>query len=66
MPYTMDDFLKEVTLEGLDKLTPEERSRGLPAEERLRGLPAVQIEACLRQLRQEPKGVGAKKRKRKR
>jgi hypothetical protein len=40
MPYTMDDFRKEVAREVLDQLTPEERLRGLPAEERLRGLPA--------------------------
>jgi hypothetical protein len=43
MPYTMDDFRKEVALEVLDQLTPEERLRGLPAEERLRGLPAEEL-----------------------
>jgi hypothetical protein len=48
MPYTMSDFRREVALEVLDQLTPEQRLRGLPPEElakrlppeeRLRGLP---------------------------
>ncbi|MEK7729345.1 MAG: hypothetical protein AAB354_13105 [candidate division KSB1 bacterium] len=48
MPYTVEDYkrdLKEETLswltleERLKGLTPEERLRGLPPEERLRGLP---------------------------
>lgn len=51
MPYTLNDFRKEVAREVLDELTPEERLRGLPAEElanrltpeqRLAGLPAEQ------------------------
>ena len=42
MPYTMDDLKKEITLENLDKLTPEER---------LRGMTPAQIEAYLRRLR---------------
>jgi hypothetical protein len=57
MPYTMDDFVKEI----LDELTPEERLRGLPAEERLRGLPTGQIEAYLRQRREEAKGRGKRR-----
>ena len=63
MPYTMDDFRKEVALEVLEELTPEQRLRGLPAEERLRGLPPEQIEEYLRRLRQQPKTSSAKKRK---
>jgi hypothetical protein len=63
MPYTMSDFLKEVTREHLHELTPEERLRGLPAEERMRGLPAKQIEDYLRRLRQDARDKGAKKRK---
>ncbi len=39
MPYTVDDFMRDVTLEHLKLLPPEERLRGLPPEERLRGLP---------------------------
>jgi len=39
MPYTVEDFMRDVTLEHLKLLPPEERLRGLPPEERLRGLP---------------------------
>jgi len=48
MPYTMDDFRREVRREVLEGMSPEEilasvpveeRLRGLPVEERLRGLP---------------------------
>jgi len=58
MPYTWDDYYRQVTHEHLNWLTAEERLKGLPAEERLKGLPAEAIEAYLKKLRQ-------KKRKRK-
>jgi hypothetical protein len=38
MPYTMEDFLRESTLEGLHLLSAEERVKGLPPEERVKGL----------------------------
>lgn len=70
MPYTLTDFRKEVALEVMDELSPEDRLRGLPAEERLRGLPAEdrlrglpaeQIEAYLQKLRKALKpGRGRK------
>ncbi|MCI0681012.1 MAG: hypothetical protein L0Y71_02820 [Gemmataceae bacterium] len=57
MPYTMDDFRKEVAREVLHKLTPEERLRGLSAQE---------IENYLRRLRRKPKDANANRRKPKR
>jgi hypothetical protein len=39
MSYTIEDFRRDVALEMLPELPPEERLRGLPPEERLRGLP---------------------------
>ena len=60
MPYTIADFMRDVTLEHLELLSPEERLKGLPAEEllkrlsseeRLAGLSAEEIEAYLRRLR---------------
>jgi hypothetical protein len=47
MPYTMQDFLRDVTLEHLDRLSPEERLKGLSTEERLAGLPKEEVEAWL-------------------
>lgn len=38
MPYTVEDFMREVTLEHLDLLPADERLRGLSSDERLRGL----------------------------
>jgi len=40
MPYTWNDYYRQVTHEHLNWLTPEERLEGLPAKERLKGLPA--------------------------
>jgi len=60
MPYTVDDFMRDVTLEHLDLLNPDERLRGLSSEERLKGLPSEErlkglspeeIEAYLRKRR---------------
>jgi hypothetical protein len=39
MPYTMEDFRRDVAREYLDLLSPQERLKGLPPEERLKGLP---------------------------
>ncbi|XCN71371.1 MAG: hypothetical protein Q3M24_13735 [Candidatus Electrothrix aestuarii] len=36
MPYTVKDYLREVTLDNLDTLTPEERLRGISLEEGLK------------------------------
>ena len=38
MPYTVKDYLREVTLENLDSLTLEERMKGIAPEERLKGI----------------------------
>ena len=38
MPYTKQDFLREVTKEHLDLLTPDERVAGLSPNERVAGL----------------------------
>ena len=38
MPYTMEDFRRELKQEVLKTLTPEERLEGLPPEKRLEGL----------------------------
>ena len=39
MPYTFEDFRRDLALELVQELPPEERMRGLPSEERMRGLP---------------------------
>lgn len=59
MPYTMDDFRKEVALEVMDELTPEQRLRGLPAEELVKRLP---VEELLKRLPPEERlrGLSAK------
>ena len=53
MPYTVEDFMRDVTLEHLRLLPPEERLKGLPAAERLRGLSNEEIEEYLRKRRGE-------------
>jgi hypothetical protein len=66
MPYTMDDFMKDVVREHLDLLPPEERLAGLKVEERLAGLSPEQIEAYLQRLRRTsaaPKKRAPKKRR---
>jgi len=40
MPYTIEQFKKDVVLDYLDELPPEDRLKGLTVEERLKGLPA--------------------------
>jgi hypothetical protein len=70
MPYTVEDFMRDVTLEHLDLLkaderlrglTSDERLRGLTSDERLKGLSPEEIEAYLRKRRSgEPRpGNGA-------
>ena len=51
MPYTIDDFRREIVRENIELLSPEERMKGLPAEERLEGLSASELEAHLKRLR---------------
>jgi hypothetical protein len=43
MPYTVKDYLREVTLDNLDTLTPEERLKGIAPEERLQGLSPEEV-----------------------
>jgi hypothetical protein len=43
MPYTLEDYRRDIKERALKMMTPEERLRGLPPEERLRGLPAEEI-----------------------
>jgi len=38
MPYTVEDFMRDVTLDHLDLLQADERLRGLSSDDRLRGL----------------------------
>jgi hypothetical protein len=47
MPYTMEDFKREVALEYLDQLTLEERLRGVTPKEILQHLSDDQIKAYL-------------------
>jgi hypothetical protein len=47
MPYTMEDFRREVALEYIGRLTPEERMAGLPPEQRMAGVPPEQRVAGL-------------------
>jgi hypothetical protein len=48
MPYTMEDFKREVAQDVLKKLTPAQRLKGLSVEERLEGLSAEEIETYLK------------------
>ena len=48
MPYTMEDFEREVAEKVLKKLTPEQRLEGLSSEELLSHLPLVEIEAYVK------------------
>ena len=43
MPYTMEDFKRDVKEQLLKELTPEERLKGLPPEERLKDLPSDEV-----------------------
>ena len=54
MPYTMEDFRREVACEHLAELTAEERLVGLPAEEVLVHYTEDQIEAYLKRLAKKP------------
>jgi hypothetical protein len=54
MPYTMEDFRREIAREHVQELTVEERLRGLSPEECLAALPPRQIEAYLKRLRKKP------------
>jgi hypothetical protein len=47
MPYTMEDFEREVAEEFLRKLTPEQRLEGLTPEQVLSRLPREEIERYL-------------------
>jgi len=64
MPYTVEDYRKELERNVLRSLTPErrleglsteERLRGVPVEDRFRGLSEKEIEACLKKLREKRK-----------
>ena len=73
MPYTMEDFRREVALENLDQLTPEERLGGLTLEQRLSGatpkeilkhLSEDEIKAYLAKMKKEHSEAKPKKSKR--
>ncbi len=70
MPYTWDDYYRQITKEHLDLLPTEERLKGLRAEERLKGLRVEErlkglrpeeIEAYLKKLRQRKRKPTTKK-----
>ena len=63
MPYTMEDFRRDVAREHVHELTPEERLAGLPLEQILAALPPEKIEAYLKRL--PPKRATTRKKKRK-
>ena len=63
MPYTIEDFRREIMREHLHELTPEERLAGLPAEEILKRISPEQIEAYLKHLGKKPATATKKKRK---
>jgi hypothetical protein len=67
MPYTMEDFRREVALENLGQLTPEERLRGLTPEQRLAGLSESELMALLAELQKHsPTSKPAKAKRRRR
>jgi hypothetical protein len=61
MPYTMEDFRRDVARKYINELTAEERLAGLPPEERLAGLSDDEIEAILKRRRKQ--SAATKKRK---
>ncbi|MCI0641987.1 MAG: hypothetical protein L0Y72_21850 [Gemmataceae bacterium] len=67
MPYTMEDFRRELALENLNQLTPEERLEGLTPKEILQHLSKDEIKAYLAKLqkgRSEDKPKKSKRRSR--
>ena len=48
MPYTMEDFEREVEEEFLQKLTPEQRLQGLSVEQVLSQVPLAEMEDFLK------------------
>jgi len=44
MPYTWEDFRRDIVREYLDRLPPEERLKGLSPQERVKGLSPEEIE----------------------
>ncbi len=55
MPYTIEDYRRDYVLDYLDRLTPDERLKGLPPDERLKGLSPEEIEAYLKKLKRKKK-----------
>ncbi len=51
MPYTMEDYQRDVARRYLDQLPPEERVKGLSLEERLKGLSPEEIREYLEKLK---------------
>lgn len=75
MPYTIEDFRREIARENLHELTAQERLAGLstedrlsgiPVEERLSGLTAEEIEACLKRFGKKSPTTAKPKPKRRR
>jgi hypothetical protein len=63
MPYTMEDFKREFTIEHLKELTTEERVAGLAIEEVMKVFPPAAIKQYLKRTKQQP---GSRKGKKKR
>ena len=64
MPYTMEDFRRDIAREYVDQLPPEERLKGLsidkilrrfPADERLKGLSPEEVRAYLEEQEKQQK-----------
>ena len=53
MPYTVEDYRKDLKREVLESSSPEERLKGLSPEDLLRRLSRTQIEAYLEKLRRQ-------------
>lgn len=50
MPYTMEDYRRDLKKEALDQLTPQEILDGLPPEKRSKLLEALPLEQRLKGL----------------
>jgi hypothetical protein len=66
MPYTIEDFRREIARENLHELTAEERLAGLSTEDRLTGLSTEEIEAYLKRFGKKSPGTTKPKQKRRR
>ena len=53
MPYTIENFKRDIARKYLRELTPQERLEGLSLKDRLVGLSSKDVEALLKEIRRQ-------------